>query len=267
MQHGREAFADMAKQIEDAGISVIGLDEGGRTRLKKIVHESGNESIVYSISTRPEEWDDSPEGVPYSLREDNDKLIEEAKFLRQRCSGFLICSIHWGLEFLDYPAPEQIKLAHALIDVGVDVIFGHHSHVLQPVESYKNGLIFYSLGNFAFDLWPRSTKLTTIAQVKLCASQKPEYECIPVQIGDDLKLRLASKAAGTEIADLLSWDRYQKLLDKATEEHDYVALYYNEARQFRHSSYRFFAKNLYRYPILFLIQSLMRTGLRRLTGN
>jgi poly-gamma-glutamate synthesis protein (capsule biosynthesis protein) len=266
MQHGWKAFADMTKQIEGAGISVIGLDEGGRTRLKKIVHESGNESIVYSISTRPEEWDDSPEGVPYSLREANDKLIEEAKLLRQQCSGFLICSIHWGLEFLDYPGPDQVELGRQLIDAGVDVVLGHHSHVLQPVERYKKGLIFYSLGNFVFDLWPRSTKLTTVAKVRLDAGHEPEYECVPVEIADDFTLSVASPSAAKEIASLLSWDRYESLLGKPSEE-EYTQLYFDETKEFRYSSYRYFARNLHRYPPWFLVQSLARTALRRLTGS
>lgn len=266
MQHGREAFADMAKQIENAGISVIGLDEGGGTRLKKIVHDSGNESIIYSISTRPEEWDDRPERVPYSLRKDNDKLIEEAQCLRNRCSGFLICSIHWGLEFLDYPGPDQIELAHHLIDAGVDVVLGHHSHVLQPVERYKNGLIFYSLGNFVFDLWPRLTKLTTVAKVRLEAGHKPEYECVPIEIGNDYTLSVASPAATKEIHSLLSWGRYEGLPDKPGEE-EYKQLYFDETKKFRYSSYRYFAANLHRYPPWFLVQSLARTALRRLTGN
>lgn len=267
MQHGREAFSDMVKQSMDAGFSVIGLDEGDKTSPKKLAHENGDESIVYSISTRPEEWDDSQGDVPYSLRTDTAKLVEEAKAFRQQCSGFLICSIHWGLEFLDYPGPDQIDLAHQLIDAGVDVIFGHHPHVLQPVERYKNGLIFYSLGNFVFDLWPPSTKLTTIAKVKLRKGDAPDYECVPVEIKDDLTLAIASSTATEEIASLLSWERYKALPDKPGDEQEYRKRYTNERKKFRYSSYQYFIKNSFRYPPWFFVQSLARTGLRRLTGN
>ena len=41
--------------------------------------------------------------------------------------------------------------ARRLIDAGVDVVVGHHPHVLHPVEVYRGGVIFYSLGNFFFD--------------------------------------------------------------------------------------------------------------------
>lgn len=62
-----------------------------------------------------------------------------------------VISVHWGDEYLNTPSVEQINLAKALIDKGFDVIIGHHSHTLQPVEYYKEKLIIYSLGNFIFD--------------------------------------------------------------------------------------------------------------------
>jgi len=65
----------------------------------------------------------------------------------------VVMSIHWGIEYQRYPSNEQKKLGQYLIDSGVDIIFGHHPHVLQPMEWVKakdgrNGLIVYSLGNF-----------------------------------------------------------------------------------------------------------------------
>ena len=43
------------------------------------------------------------------------------------------------------------SLAHKLIDAGADIIVGHHPHVAQEIERYKDGWILYSLGNFVFD--------------------------------------------------------------------------------------------------------------------
>jgi poly-gamma-glutamate synthesis protein (capsule biosynthesis protein) len=60
----------------------------------------------------------------------------------------IVVSLHWGLEFARYPSPHQIGLAHRIIDCGADIIVGHHPHCVQGMERYKQGLIFYSLGNF-----------------------------------------------------------------------------------------------------------------------
>ena len=62
----------------------------------------------------------------------------------------LINIMHWGFEYNLYPLPLDIKLAHKMIDSGVDLIVGHHPHVVQPKELYKNKNIYYSLGNFYF---------------------------------------------------------------------------------------------------------------------
>ncbi len=64
----------------------------------------------------------------------------------------VIVSIHWGNEYQHQPSPRQKAAAQALVGAGVDLIIGHHPHVLQPltwVESEsRKGLVAYSLGNF-----------------------------------------------------------------------------------------------------------------------
>lgn len=66
-------------------------------------------------------------------------------------NDYVVVNIHWGEEYNLGFTQAQKNLAHKLIDNGVDVIFGHHPHVVEPVEVYKNRVIFYSLGNFVFD--------------------------------------------------------------------------------------------------------------------
>lgn len=66
-------------------------------------------------------------------------------------NDYLVVNIHWGYEYSLYPSKKQKEIAHNLIDNGVDIIIGHHPHVIQPVEIYNNKAIFYSLGNFIFD--------------------------------------------------------------------------------------------------------------------
>jgi len=51
----------------------------------------------------------------------------------------------------EYPLEKDIEFAKHLIDSGADLIMGHHPHVLQGIEFYKNKPIIYSLGNFIFN--------------------------------------------------------------------------------------------------------------------
>lgn len=66
-------------------------------------------------------------------------------------TDWVIVNIHWGAEYEHQFNKIQQKTAHNLIDAGADIIIGHHPHVVQGIEAYKNKLIFYSLGNFIFD--------------------------------------------------------------------------------------------------------------------
>jgi len=62
----------------------------------------------------------------------------------------VIVSAHWGIEYSPRPEKQQIKIAHSMIDSGATAVIGHHPHIPQGIEFYKNGIIAYSLGNFLF---------------------------------------------------------------------------------------------------------------------
>lgn len=63
----------------------------------------------------------------------------------------VVVFVHWGDEYLEDPNIYQQKVARKLVEGGVDMVIGHHSHVLQAIERHKDGLIAYSLGNFLFE--------------------------------------------------------------------------------------------------------------------
>lgn len=75
--------------------------------------------------------------------------IQQAKLI----ADVIVMSIHWGNEYERFPTATQKELAQFLAKEGVDIIFGHHPHVLQPMEWIKSEnkrqcLVVYSLGNF-----------------------------------------------------------------------------------------------------------------------
>ena len=90
-------------------------------------------------------------------------------YLKSKGAEIIIMSIHWGDEGTYFPIPIQENLGHMAIDAGVDIVFGHHSHTLMPVEAYNGGIIYYSLGNFSFggNRNPKD-KDTAILQQQIC---------------------------------------------------------------------------------------------------
>ena len=74
-------------------------------------------------------------------------------------ADIVIVSMHSGNEYTLHPNRRQKEFAHAAIDAGADLVIGHHPHVVQSAEKYKDKYIFYSLGNFVFDqMWSRETR-------------------------------------------------------------------------------------------------------------
>lgn len=65
----------------------------------------------------------------------------------------LILIVHGGHEYYQLPSPRMVDTYRYFIDIGVDIVVGHHTHCYSGYERYNEGLIFYSLGNFIFD-WP-----------------------------------------------------------------------------------------------------------------
>ena len=80
---------------------------------------------------------------------DAQKRIENA---RKNGSDFVIVAMHFGNEYSTSLNADQTKIAHELIDFGADTVVGAHPHVPQGIEMYNGKAIFYSLGNFMFDL-------------------------------------------------------------------------------------------------------------------
>jgi poly-gamma-glutamate synthesis protein (capsule biosynthesis protein) len=80
----------------------------------------------------------------------NDNISEIIKKAKEKVD-ILIVSFHWGEEYKKIANERQRKLAKIAIDSGADLVIGHHPHVIQNIEKYKDKFIFYSLGNFIFD--------------------------------------------------------------------------------------------------------------------
>jgi len=69
-----------------------------------------------------------------------------------------------------------------LIDAGADLILGHHPHVTQKIDMYKDGLIAYSLGNFVFDQRKPETKKSMIFRTKITKKGVALLPPLPVEI-------------------------------------------------------------------------------------
>lgn len=105
--------------------------------------------------------------------------IVEAK---SKCD-FLIVSIHGGNEYYPLPRPGLKKLCHHFVDLGVDAIICHHSHVPGAYEVYNGSPIFYSLGNLIFDHEspPINWNKSFLVKLNFTINRKIDFELIPFE--------------------------------------------------------------------------------------
>ncbi|MBE5782052.1 MAG: CapA family protein [Clostridiales bacterium] len=86
---------------------------------------------------------------PITSQELKHVVADDIAKAKETCD-LVIVSFHWGNE-LDYsPRDNQVMLGRAAIDSGADLVLGHHSHRINPIECYKDKYIVYSLANCSF---------------------------------------------------------------------------------------------------------------------
>jgi len=100
-------------------------------------------------------------------------------------NDYVVVNIHWGTEYSKVATAVQTEIGHHLIDSGADVVFGHHPHVIEPVEIYKNKVIFYSLGNFIFDQQTKETNEGIGARVEF-GSREAVFTIFPYAISTSM---------------------------------------------------------------------------------
>lgn len=175
MQHGDEAYRSMLDYFDKGGIAYAGAES---KRCHTFLHQ-GKRIGVVAFSMRPDNFTNHP--LYWSLPE-YDALTSELNGLAG--CDFRIVYLHWGNEFIDYPHIEQKHLAHALVDMGAHLVIGMHPHRLQGFERYKDGTIFYSLGNFVFNMSWEPTRYSAIVNVDF-SSGHPIVGYDYVAIGPD----------------------------------------------------------------------------------
>ncbi len=86
---------------------------------------------------------------------DAEDMIARAQAARGQGADIVIGAVHAGDEYASMPNSQQIETAHALADSGqFDLIYGHHTHSVLPIENYNGTWIVYGLGNAVTELSP-----------------------------------------------------------------------------------------------------------------
>jgi len=141
--YGKIAFEDTLKNLEKNNINYFG------NSYEPLIVEKEEVKIGFlGFSDFLKHLKVKENKIGIAVIDDNlSGIIKKAK----EKVDILIISFHWGEEYKKIANERQRKLAKIAIDSGADLVIGHHPHVIQNIEKYKDKFIFYSLGNFIFD--------------------------------------------------------------------------------------------------------------------
>lgn len=184
---GKGAFVDTIDHLNALGIMPVG---GGKNSveayaIRKIVR-NGETFCFFAYSEFTSLAPSKNYPAIFGLNEkEMIRDINRAKV--DQCQAIII-SIHWGNEYETESSLWQQQLAHTLIDQGATLIVGHHPHVVQEVEKYKDGLIAYSLGNFVFDQnFSDETRKGLILEVSMKKGLIQSFRKIPIAFSRDFE--------------------------------------------------------------------------------
>lgn len=105
-------------------------------------------------------------GFSYPQLKTLEAIGERIKALRVEGCDVVVVSLHWGRETFVTPSAWQTEYAREVIDLGADVVWGHHPHVLQPIQFYHGKPVLFSTGNFVFATMSNVDPSTGIFQLQ-----------------------------------------------------------------------------------------------------
>lgn len=235
MQHGPEAYDNLLLHIENSGTRYVGTDTA---RSLIFMHQEKKIGIL-AFSQRPENFEATP--LYWSMPEYEE--IESELSNLSHCD-YRIVYVHWGNEFINYPYVDQKQLAHWMVDCGADLIIGMHPHVLQGYEIYNERYIFYSLGNFVFNMPWMDTKYSATITLDVQNDFAISYDYI--HIGDDYFPRVVSK---DDIPDRFHFEYLNSLLAAHVENELYYKEVFVAMSRYRKANNAALLRNIFRFKM------------------
>lgn len=184
MDFGEEGLIETKKRLQERDIPFVGAGNLQEAQRPIIIEESGKKIGILSCAE-----------LQFGMAGENRVgiaplgiwLFDAIRKLKEKVD-VVIVSCHIAVEMIPVPSPQLRDFYRSLIDAGATIIHGHHAHVPQGWESYKDGYIFYGLGNFLVSpkAWAgsKNTLWSLTANVDF-SSDKPVVSVCPARIVDE----------------------------------------------------------------------------------
>jgi poly-gamma-glutamate synthesis protein (capsule biosynthesis protein) len=184
LDFGEEGVLTTISSLAKAGIRPVGTNEDEKGQGRGEIIETKRGRIGFIAATFGLNGKPLPENKEYLVNRialnqvsgaiDLGLLETQIAWCRRLRCDFIVVSLHWGLEYEFFPTSQQVTLAHRIIELGADLILGHHPHVIQPIEYYtakrdphRIAPIYYSLGNLSNPFETPFMALSLLSSIEL----------------------------------------------------------------------------------------------------
>jgi poly-gamma-glutamate synthesis protein (capsule biosynthesis protein) len=186
---------DTIHSLDSAGIRHVGAGKTLEDAHRPVIYELNGKRLAFLGYYGGGEAPAATARTPGVARRSLALIQEDVRTAREvERADYVFVNLHWGVEKAEVPEADQVTFARRLIESGVNVVIGHHPHVWQAVEEYKDGIIAYSVGNFIFGGNSRHTYETALLEIRI--SEKGMTHAIqPVEVRSWNAIELKGSAA------------------------------------------------------------------------
>ncbi|WP_232376617.1 CapA family protein [Amycolatopsis aidingensis] len=149
LDQGEDGVRRTLDTLDDAGIQHTGSARTEQEADTPLVLDVNGVKVGQVSFTFGFNGYELPDGKPWMAnRLDAEAVIAQAEATRAAGAEVVIASLHWGTEYQHDPTAQQRRLAERLLGAdSIDLILGHHAHVVQPIERIDGEWVAYGLGN------------------------------------------------------------------------------------------------------------------------
>jgi len=196
---GTDGLLETLSVLDQAGIAHAGAGRSlAEAERPAIFDAAGYRVAVLAFADYPVAWAAQPwrPGINYtrvSTHPSHFNRIRDCIHNARRLSDIVVFSIHWGPNMQSRPSAGFKEFAHAVVDAGATIFWGHSAHVVQGIEVWNGKPILYDTGDFvddyAVDPYLRND-LSALFLVRFRGALVQRIELIPVKI-DDMQVNIA----------------------------------------------------------------------------
>ena len=223
---GASGVESTVQVMDEVGLAQAGMAVSEAGDLTPLFYDVDGISVAHISATYGLNGFELPADRPYMVDLiDPAPIVEEARLAREAGAEFVVVSLHWGTEYRSEPDDAQVAWMKEILPAAdVDLIIGHHAHVVQPVDRFGDEWVVYGLGNFlsnqSANCCVAASQDGMIATVQLNETSPGTIEAVAVDYtptwvdrGNGYVIRVAGDRSGSGLPEATvaalatSWDR------------------------------------------------------------